>query len=67
MRAYQLILIHYINMNKLTLEQEFQLALYAKQIRELDAINLKKYVFNILQQMMIQENFIKYYLKKYMY
>jgi len=51
------------NINKLTLEQEFYLAIYKKKIYKLNNNNIKKYIKKILKQMMIKDNMIKYYIK----
>lgn len=54
----------YNHMNKLTLEQEFKMALYAKIIQRLSRQGTKKYLKKILLQMMIKDNVIKYCFKK---
>nr|YP_010904234.1 phycobilisome degradation protein [Catenella fusiformis]WCH57485.1 phycobilisome degradation protein [Catenella fusiformis] len=51
------------NINKLTLEQEFRLAIYIKKIYKLDDTNIKKHLIAILKQMMIKDNVIKYFIK----
>lgn len=52
-------------MNQFTLEQEFKLAIYSKKIQELNNFSTKQYLLHTLKQMIIQENFIKYYFKQY--
>lgn len=51
------------NFNKLTLEQEFKLAIYENKISQLNSKSTKKYLIKILKQMMIKDNIIKYYIK----
>nr|YP_010903634.1 phycobilisome degradation protein [Hypnea wynnei]WCH56486.1 phycobilisome degradation protein [Hypnea wynnei] len=51
------------NINNLTLEQEFKLAIYKQKIYKLDDKNIKKHLILILQQMMIKDNIIKYFIK----
>nr|YP_009393060.1 phycobilisome degradation protein [Bostrychia moritziana]ARW61622.1 phycobilisome degradation protein [Bostrychia moritziana] len=51
------------NLDKLTMEQEFKLAVYENKINQLDKKNTKKYLINILKQMMIKDNIIKFYIK----
>nr|YP_009393482.1 phycobilisome degradation protein [Bostrychia simpliciuscula]ARW62044.1 phycobilisome degradation protein [Bostrychia simpliciuscula] len=51
------------NFNKLTLEQEFKLAIYQDKIYQLNKKNIKIYLIKILKQMMIKDNIIKYYIK----
>jgi len=51
------------NINKLTLEQEFYLAIYKKKINKLNNRDIKKYLKKILKQMMIKDNIIKFYIK----
>ncbi len=50
-------------MNKLTLEQEFRIALYIKIINKLNKKGTKRYLNKILLKMMIKDNIIKYCLK----
>lgn len=50
-------------MNKLTLEQEFKIALYIKIINKLKQKGTKRYLTKILIKMMIKDNIIKYCLK----
>nr|YP_010619048.1 Phycobilisome degradation protein [Pterosiphonia complanata]WAX03061.1 Phycobilisome degradation protein [Pterosiphonia complanata] len=50
-------------MNKLTLEQEFKIALYINKINTLDKKGTKKYLTNILKKMMIKDNIIRYCVK----
>nr|ARW64113.1 phycobilisome degradation protein [Chondria sp. (in: red algae)] len=52
------------NTNKLTLEQEFKLAIYKNQLKQLDENNLRKYLVNTLKNMMTKDNVIKYCIKK---
>nr|YP_009398864.1 phycobilisome degradation protein [Cliftonaea pectinata]ARW68166.1 phycobilisome degradation protein [Cliftonaea pectinata] len=51
------------SINKLTLEQEFKLAIYTNKITQLNNKKLKIYLSQILKQMMIKDNIIKYYIK----
>lgn len=51
--------------NKLTIEQEFKLAIYKQKILNLDNKNSKIYLIEIIKQMMIKDNIIKYYIKSY--
>nr|YP_009399675.1 phycobilisome degradation protein [Digenea simplex]ARW69494.1 phycobilisome degradation protein [Digenea simplex] len=46
--------------NRLTLEQEFKLALYENKINELNYKITKKYLIEVLKVMMIKDNIIKY-------
>nr|YP_009295821.1 phycobilisome degradation protein [Schimmelmannia schousboei]AOM64756.1 phycobilisome degradation protein [Schimmelmannia schousboei] len=54
------------NANKLTLEQEFKLAIYKQKIYKLNDINIKKHLIATLKQMMIKDNIIKYFIKNSM-
>nr|YP_009396979.1 phycobilisome degradation protein [Spyridia filamentosa]ARW66165.1 phycobilisome degradation protein [Spyridia filamentosa] len=51
------------NDNKLSLEQEFRLAIYKKKIEKLNEIEAKQNLAIILKQMMIKDNIIKYFIK----
>nr|QVY58053.1 phycobilisome degradation protein [Betaphycus gelatinus] len=51
------------NVNKLTLEQEFKMAMYTKKISKLNDIDTKKHLIATLKQMMIKDNIIKYFIK----
>nr|YP_010851185.1 Phycobilisome degradation protein [Aphanocladia delicatula]WGH14262.1 Phycobilisome degradation protein [Aphanocladia delicatula] len=51
------------NVNKLTLEQEFKIAVYVNKINILSNKNTKKYLVNVLRTMMIKDNIIKYCIK----
>nr|YP_010851581.1 Phycobilisome degradation protein [Echinothamnion hystrix]WGH14658.1 Phycobilisome degradation protein [Echinothamnion hystrix] len=51
------------SINRLTLEQEFKIALYINKINTLDNKNTKKYLINVLKKMMIKDNVIKYCIK----
>nr|WCH56286.1 phycobilisome degradation protein [Hypnea sp.] len=51
------------NVNKLTLEQEFKLAIYKQKIYKLSDINIKKHLIATLKQMMIKDNIIKFFIK----
>nr|QVY58458.1 phycobilisome degradation protein [Kappaphycus striatus] len=51
------------NINKLTLEQEFKMAIYIKKIYKLDDMSMKKHLIATLKQMMIKDNIIKYFIK----
>ena len=46
--------------DKLSLEQEFKLARYKKQLTQLNSNESKKYLLATLKQMMIKDNIIKY-------
>nr|P48446.1 RecName: Full=Uncharacterized protein ycf18 [Aglaothamnion neglectum] len=49
--------------NLLTLEQELKLAIYKQKIYTLNVYNMKQHLRDILKQMMIKENTIKYFIK----
>ena len=49
--------------NKLSLEQEFQLANYQKQLNKFDKNQSKKYLVATLKQMMIKDNVIKFFIQ----
>nr|YP_010471157.1 phycobilisome degradation protein [Synarthrophyton patena]UVF62986.1 phycobilisome degradation protein [Synarthrophyton patena] len=49
--------------NELSLEQEFKLANYKKQLQKLDSKESKKYLMATLKQMMIKDNIIKYFIQ----
>nr|YP_009369876.1 phycobilisome degradation protein [Boldia erythrosiphon]ARO90564.1 phycobilisome degradation protein [Boldia erythrosiphon] len=49
--------------NELTLEQEFKLAVYAKKIKKLNIAQSQFYLIEILKQMMIKDNMIRYVIK----
>nr|ARW68263.1 phycobilisome degradation protein [Chondria sp. (in: red algae)] len=49
--------------NKLTLEQEFKLALYEKKLKTLNKYYIRMYLMKILKKMMIKDNVIKYCIK----
>ena len=51
------------NVNNLTLEQEFKLAIYKQKVYKLDDISIKKHLIATLKQMMIKDNIIKYFIK----
>nr|YP_009565050.1 phycobilisome degradation protein [Gelidium galapagense]QBA96401.1 phycobilisome degradation protein [Gelidium galapagense] len=51
------------NYNKLTLEQEFKLALYKQKIQKLHSKNVKQHLLATLKQMMIKDNLIKFFIK----
>nr|YP_010619240.1 Phycobilisome degradation protein [Amplisiphonia pacifica]WAX03253.1 Phycobilisome degradation protein [Amplisiphonia pacifica] len=51
------------NINRLTLEQEFKIALYINKINLLDKKGTKKYLIHILKKMMLKDNIIKYCIK----
>nr|WOA02482.1 phycytochrome bilisome degradation protein [Gloiopeltis furcata] len=54
------------NANKLTLEQEFKLAIYTKKVYRINNKNIKMYLIETLKQMMIKDNIIKYFIKNSM-
>lgn len=49
--------------DELSLEQEFKLANYRKQLKKLNAHKSKKYLMATLRQMMIKDNIIKYFIQ----
>jgi hypothetical protein len=49
---------------KLTLEQEFQLRVYRQQLMKLNQTQVQKHLIDVLKQMMLKYNFIKYLLRK---
>ncbi len=49
--------------DELSLEQEFKLASYRKQLKQLNYIQSKKYLIATLKQMMIKDNIIKYFIQ----
>lgn len=49
--------------NLLTLEQELKLAIYTQKIDKLNQKNMKKHLKNVLKQMMIKENIVKFFIK----
>ena len=49
--------------NELSLEQEFKLANYKKQLIKLNDNGSKKYLIAALKQMMIKDNIIKYFIQ----
>ena len=51
--------------NELSLEQEFRLANYKKQLIKLTPKQSKKYLIITLKQMMIKDNIIKYFLQDF--
>lgn len=51
--------------NELSLEQEFRLANYKKQLIKLTSTQSKKYLIITLKQMMIKDNIIKYFLQDF--
>nr|YP_009397811.1 phycobilisome degradation protein [Sonderella linearis]ARW66997.1 phycobilisome degradation protein [Sonderella linearis] len=51
------------NINKITLEQEFKLANYKSEITKLNTNQTKTYLTQILKQMMIKDNLIKFYIR----
>nr|YP_010902441.1 phycobilisome degradation protein [Hypnea nidifica]WCH54296.1 phycobilisome degradation protein [Hypnea nidifica] len=51
------------NINNLTLEQEFKLAIYKQKIYKINDKNIKKHLIVVLEQMMIKDNIIKYFIK----
>lgn len=51
------------NYNKLTLEQEFKLALYKQKIQKLHSSNIRQHLLATLEQMMIKDNLIKFFIK----
>lgn len=52
--------------NRLTLEQEFKLAIYKQKIYKLNDKNIKQHLILCLKQMMIKDNIIKYFIKNSM-
>ena len=51
------------NINRLTLEQEFKLALHKKNLKRFKEDNIRKYLVKVLKKMMIKDNIIKYCIK----
>nr|YP_010850591.1 Phycobilisome degradation protein [Lophurella hookeriana]WGH13472.1 Phycobilisome degradation protein [Lophurella hookeriana] len=51
------------SINRLTLEQEFKIALYINKINILNNKNTKRYLLNVLKKVMIKDNVIKYCIK----
>ena len=49
--------------DELSLEQEFKLARYKKQLNKLSHDESQKYLIATLKQMMIKDNIIKYFMK----
>ena len=49
--------------DELSLEQEFKLARYKKQLKKLNSNESKKYLIATLKQMMIKDNIIKYFIQ----
>ena len=49
--------------DELSLEQEFKLARYRKQLKTLNSNESKKYLIATLKQMMIKDNIIKYFIQ----
>lgn len=49
--------------NELSLEQEFRLANYKKELVKLNSSQSKQYLIASLKQMMIKDNIIKYFIK----
>lgn len=49
---------------KLSLEQQFQLKVYQKQVKELSQEQAQDYLIEILRQMMVKDNLVKHLLKK---
>lgn len=49
--------------DELSLEQEFKLARYKKQLNKLTSNQSKKYLIAVLKQMMIKDNIIKYFIQ----
>nr|WGH13866.1 Phycobilisome degradation protein [Lophurella pseudocorticata] len=54
------------SINKLTLEQEFKIALYINKINILNKKDTKRYLINVIKKMMIKDNVIKYCIKNTM-
>nr|QCI07732.1 gbilisome degradation protein [Nitophyllum punctatum] len=52
--------------NKLTLEQEFILIIYTSKIKKMNNCSKKKYLKKLLNDIIIKDNIIKYYLKNSM-
>lgn len=49
--------------NNLSLEQKFKLVVYKKKLTKLNDKQSRDYLLATLQQMMIKDNIIKYFLK----
>lgn len=48
----------------LNLEQEFNLKVYADQVKSLDQEQSQEFLLEVLRQLMIKENMIKYLMKQ---
>lgn len=49
--------------DELSLEQEFKLTRYKKQLNKLNSSQSKKYLIATLKQMMVKDNIIKYFIQ----
>lgn len=49
--------------NELTLEQEFKLAVYKQKVVKLDSRQSRRHLIATLQQMMLKDTIIKYFIK----
>lgn len=49
--------------DELSLEQEFKLARYKKELKKLNSSKSKQYLMATLKQMMIKDNIIKYFIQ----
>ena len=49
--------------DELSLEQQFKLARYKKELRKLNSKESKQYLVETLKQMMIKDNIIRYFIQ----
>lgn len=49
--------------NELTLEQEFKLAVYKQKVAKLDNKQSRRHLIATLQQMMLKDTVIKYFIR----
>lgn len=49
--------------NELTLEQEFKLAVYKQKVIKLDSKQSRRHLIATLQQMMLKDTVIKYFIR----
>lgn len=49
--------------NELTLEQEFKLAVYKQKVVKLNSRQSRRHLIATLQQMMLKDTIIKYFIK----
>nr|WDA98832.1 phycobilisome degradation protein [Sciadococcus taiwanensis] len=49
--------------NNLSLEQEFKLKVYSEELKKLNQKQSQKHLIEVLKQMMLKDNIIKYLIK----